>query len=147
MSGFGFDIGVEGEDSINGLFLALRDMPLHLTDEVHTNALKKAAEPVKFRLIYTTPEDTGLLVSDLRIAKSKFKIAGQHQVIVGYRKRKEGHGYIAHMLEYGVKNTDGSVKIEAIGFMRKSDEKTKDEQERIYTEQLQKEVDKRLDGL
>ena len=141
MSGFGFDIGVEGEDSINGLFLALKNSPLHLTDEVHTAALKKAAEPVKFRLIYTTPEDTGLLVSDLRIAKSKFKIFGQHQVIVGFKKRKGGHGYIAHMLEYGTKD------IAARPFMRPADERTKAEQEAIYTAQLQIEVDKRIDGL
>lgn len=141
MSGFGFDIGVEGEDSINGLFLALKNLPLHLTDEVHTAALKKAAEPVKFRLIYTTPEDTGLLVSDLRIAKSKFKITGQHQVIVGFKKRAGGHGFIAHMHEFGTE------KMPATPFMRPADEKTKDEQEKIYTEQLQKEIDKRIDGL
>ena len=147
MSGFGFDIGVEGEESINGLFLALKNLPLHLTDEVHTAALKKAAEPVKFRLIYTTPEDTGLLVSDLRIAKSKFKVFGQHQVVVGFRKRKEGHGYIAHMLEYGTQNPDGSTNIAARPFMRPADERTKAEQEAIYTAQLQIEVDKRIDGL
>jgi HK97 gp10 family phage protein len=140
-SGFGFDIGIEGEESINGLFLALRNLPLHLTDEVHTKALKKAAEPVRFRLIYTTPEDTGLLVSDLRIAKSKYRVAGQHQVIVGFRKKKEGHGYMAHMLEYGTE------KMAARPFMRPADEKTKAEQEAIYTAQLQIEVDKRLDGL
>jgi len=140
-AGFGFDIGVEGEDSINGLFMALKNLPLHLTDEVHTNALKKAAEPVKFRLIYTTPEDTGLLVSDLRIAKSKFRVLGQHQVVVGFRKRKGGHGFMAHMLEYGTE------KMAARPFMRPADERTKAEQEAIYTAQLQIEVDKRIDGL
>jgi len=114
---------------------------LHLTDEVHTAALKKAAEPVKARLNYTTPEDTGLLVSDLRIAKTKFRIFGQHQVIVGFRKRKDGHGYIAHMLEYGTN------KMAARPFMRPADEKTKVEQEQIYTAQIQVEVDKRLEGL
>jgi HK97 gp10 family phage protein len=141
MSGFGFDIGIEGEDSISGLFLVLRNLPLHLTEEVHIAALKKAAEPVKFRLIYTTPEDTGLLVSDLRIAKSKFKVFGQHQVIVGFKKRTGGHGFIAHMHEYGTE------KMPAKPFMRPADEKTKEEQERIYTAQLQVEVDKRIDGL
>lgn len=140
-TGYGFDIAIDGEESINGLLLTLQKLPIYINDEIHIAALKKAAEPVRFRLIYTTPEDTGLLVSDLRIAKSKFKVLGQYQVIVGFRKRKGGHGFIAHMLEYGTE------KMEAIPFIRPTDEKTKVEQEAIYTAQIQIEVDKRLDGL
>jgi HK97 gp10 family phage protein len=144
-AGFGFDIDVEGGDTIEGLFLALKKLPLHLTDEVHIAALKKAAEPVKFRLIYTTPELTGEFVKTLRIAKSKFKVFGQHQVIVGFKKGRENGeplaGFIAHFLEYGTE------KMAARPFMRPADEKTKAEQESIYTAQLQIEVDKRIDGL
>ena len=140
-TGFGFDIGVEGEESIEGLYLALKKLPLHLTDEVHTNALKKAAKLLEWRIMVTVPEDTGLLASDLRIAKTKYPKSGEHQVIVGFRKRTGGHGYLAHFHEFG------TSKMPAKPFMRPADEKTKSEQEQIYTEQLQKEVDKRIDGL
>lgn len=141
MSGFGFDIAVEGEESIEGLYLALKKLPLSLTSEVHINALKKAAKPLMRAIDLSVPEDTGLLASDLRIAKTKYPKDGEHQIIVGFRKRSGGHGYLAHFHEYG------TSKMPAKPFMRPSDDKTKSIQERIYEEQLQKEVDKRIDGL
>ena len=66
--GFGFDIGVEGEESLEGLQLALKNLPLHLSSEVHTNALKKAAKHVEWEIAGTVPVDTGLLESDLAMA-------------------------------------------------------------------------------
>lgn len=136
---FGFDMGVEGGDSLDGLVLALKKLPLHLTEEVHVDALKQAAKPLLERIDITAPEDTGLMAEDLRIAKTKFKVIGEHQVIVGYRKRKGGHGYVAHFHEFG---TD---EMSATPFMRPADEKTKSQQEKIYVERLQVKVDKLLD--
>lgn len=138
MSGFGFDMGIEGGESLDALALALKQVPLHLTEEVHINALKKAAEPLKQRIDVTAPEDTGLMSEDLRIAKTKFKKYGEYQVIVGYRKRRDGHGHVAHFSEFGTE------KQPAKPFMRPADEKTKLEQETIYTEAIQQKVDKLL---
>lgn len=138
---FGFDIAVEGEESIEGLYLALRNLPLHLTAEVHVAALKKAAKHVEWEIAGTVPRDTGLLESDLRVSKTKFPKSGEHQVIVGFRKRSEGHGYLAHFHEFG------TSKMPAKPFMRPADEKTKPYQEATYLAELQKEVDKRIDGL
>lgn len=135
---FGFLIDTS---ELDNLHKKLRALPLSLTDEVHQNALKAAEKPLIQRLDVTVPENTGLLASDLRGAKSRFKKIGEHQRIVGFRKRKGGHGGIAHILEYGSEN------IAARPFMRPADERTKSEQEKIYTEQIQIEVDKRIDGL
>jgi HK97 gp10 family phage protein len=145
MSGFGFDIGVEGGDSLEGLQLALKKMPLYLTEEIHIAALKKAAKPLKDLIKTTAPNVSGEFVKTLRVGKTKYKNFGEHQVIVGFKKGRENgkplKGFIAHFFEYGTE------KMHATPFMRPADEKTKDEQERIYTEQLQKEIDKRIDGL
>lgn len=138
MSGFGFQLDAA---EINNLERSLRNLPLSMTDEVHQAALKQAEKPLVQRIDVTVPEDTGLLASDLRTAKTRYKKSGEHQRIVGFRKRAGGHGGIAHILEYG------SVKMKARPFMRPADEKTKAEQEKIYVEQIQKEVDKRIDGL
>lgn len=135
----GFDIAIEDGDSLDGLAIALKNLPLHLTDEVHIAALKKAAEPLKFKMDLLSPEDTGLMAQDLRIAKTRFKKLGEHQVLVGYRKRKDGHGFVAHFHEYGTE------KMPARPFMRPADESTKIQQEEIYTNELQKQVDKRLE--
>lgn len=136
--GFGFNIDTSELDNVQRKVKAL---PLSLTDEVHQSALKAAEKPLIQRIDVTVPEDTGLLASDLRGAKSKFKKIGEHQRVVGFKKRKGGHGGIAHILEYG------SVKMAARPFMRPADERTKTEQEKIYTDQIQVEVDKRIDGL
>lgn len=146
MAGFGFDIGVEGEESIEGLFFALKNLPLHLTDEVHIAALKKAAVPLKNDIERRAPKYTWDFVETLRVAKTKFKNnIGEHQVVVGFKKgRQDGEplkGFIAHFHEYG------TVKMPAKPFMRPADEATKAEQEAIYTAQIQVEVDKRIDGL
>lgn len=137
----GFEFVVEGGDALSGLELALKRLPYHLTEDVHVTALKKAAIPVKQRMADIAPYDTGLLEKDLRIAKSRFKRIDEYQVIVGYRKTREGHGKIAHILEYG------SVKYRATRFMKKSDEQTRYKQDQIYTKEIQFEVDKRIDGL
>lgn len=136
--GFGFGIDTSELDNVQR---KLNSLPLSLTDEVHQAALKAAEKPLIQRIDVTVPEDTGLLASDLRGAKSKFKRINEYQRIVGFRKRKGGHGGIAHILEYG------SVKMAPRPFMRNADERTKSEQDRLYTQQMQKEVDKRIDGL
>lgn len=146
MAGFGFDIGVEGEDSLEGLQLALKNLPMHLTEEVHIAALKKAAKPLKNRIDVTVPEDTGEFAKTLRVAKSKFKKAlNEHQVIVGFKKGREDgkplKGFIAHFHEFG------TSKMPAKPFMRPADAYTAKEQDRIYTKEIQIEVDKRIDGL
>ncbi|GAB3511688.1 HK97-gp10 family putative phage morphogenesis protein [Emticicia fontis] len=141
MSGFGFNIGVDGGDSLDALAVQLRNIPNHLTPEIHLKALTKAAQPLKVRMDLLAPEDTGLMAEDLRIARTKFKKFGSHEVIVGYRKLRGRHGYIAHFPEYGTENQPAKP------FMRPADEQTKGEQERIYLDELQKEVDKRLNGL
>lgn len=143
--GFGFDIGVEGEESLEGLQLALKNLPLHLTEEVHIAALKKAAKPLRNEIEQNAPKYTWDFVETLRVAKTKFKNLGEHQVVVGFKKgRQNGEplkGIIAHFHEYG------TSKMPAKPFMRPADSRTAKEQDRIYEEQLQKEVDKRIDGL
>lgn len=143
--GFGFDIGVEGGDSFEGLQLALKKLPYHLTEEVHIAALKKAAKPLEWEIAGTTPVDTGEFEKTLAIRKSKFRVFGQHQVIVGFKKGRDGNGplkgFIAHFHEYG------TSKMPANPFMRPADEKTRKQQDAIYEAELQKEVDKRLNGL
>lgn len=143
--GFGFDIGVEGEDSLEGLQLALKNLPYHLTEEVHIAALKKAAKPLRDRIEIAAPEVTGEFVKTLAVRKTKFKNFGEHQVIVGFKKGRDGNGplkgFIAHFHEFG------TSKMPAKPFMRPADEYTRKQQDSIYEAELQKEVDKRLDGL
>lgn len=144
--GFGFDIGVEGEDSLEGLRLALRNLPYHLTEEVHIAALKKAAKPLRDEIERRAPKYTWDFVETLAVRKTKFKNFGEHQVIVGFKKGRDGNGrplkgFIAHFHEYG------TSKMPANPFMRPADEYTARQQNSIYEEELQKEVDKRLDGL
>lgn len=144
--GFGFDIGVEGEDSLEGLRLALRNLPYHLTEEVHIAALKKAAKPLRDEIERRAPKYTWDFVETLAVRKTKFKNFGEHQVIVGFKKGRDGNGrplkgFIAHFHEYG------TSKMPAKPFMRPADEYTRKQQDSIYEAELQKEVDKRLDGL
>lgn len=142
MAGFGFDFAVEGGDALEGLELALRLLPLYLTPEVHIAALKKAAKPVEKRLNYTAPEDTGEFIETLAIRNTMFPKLNEHQVIVGFRKGNDGDkplkGLIAHFHEFG------TSKMRAKPFMRLAEQYTKREQERIYYEEIQKLVDKKL---
>jgi len=143
---FVFDIGVEGEESLEGLELALRNMPISVNEEIHIAALKKAANLVKQRMDVTAPERTGEFAKTLRVAKTKYKQMGEYQVIVGFKKGRGGDGkplkgFIAHFFEYGTQD------MPARPFMRRADSATREQQERIYTQEIQKEVDKRLNGL
>jgi HK97 gp10 family phage protein len=143
---FVFDIGVEGGESLEGLELALRNMSISVNEEIHIAALKKAANVVKQRLDVTAPERTSEFVRTLRVAKTKYKQMGEYQVIVGFKKGRGANGkplkgFIAHFLEYGTQN------MPARPFMRRADSATRQQQERIYTQEIQKEVDKRLNGL
>lgn len=142
MASFGFDFAVEGGDALEGLELALRKLPLHLTPEVHQAALKKAAKPLRDRIDLLAPKDTGEFVKTLAVRNTKFRKLNEHQVIVGFRKGNDGgeplKGFIAHFHEFGTE------KMPAKPFMRPAEQATKAEQERIYYEELQKEVDKRL---
>lgn len=142
MASFGFDFAVEGGESLEGLELALKRMPLHLTPNVHIAALKKAAKPLRDRLDATAPKATGEFVKTLAVRNTKFRKLNEHQVIVGFRKGNDGNkplkGFIAHFFEFG------TSKMRARPFMRIAEQYTKHEQERIYYEEIQKLVDKIL---
>jgi HK97 gp10 family phage protein len=143
---FVFDIGVEGEESLEGLELALRNMSISVNEEIHIAALKKAANVVRQRMDVTVPERTGEFARTLRVAKTKYKQLGEYQVIVGFKKGRGGNGkplkgFIAHFLEYGTQD------MPARPFMRRADSATREQQERIYTQEIQREVDRRLNGL
>lgn len=142
MAGFGFNIGVDDGDSLDALAVQLRNIPNYITPQVHLRALTKAAAPLKKEIYNTTPVRSGKLRKTLRVARTKFKKQGQHQVVVGFRKGRDNgeplSGFIAHFFEYG------TVKMPASPFMRPADAKTKAEQERVYLEELQKQVDKIL---
>lgn len=142
MAGFGFDFAVEGGDSLEGLMLDLQRLPLHLTPEVHISALKKAAKPLRDRIDATAPEDTGEFLKTLAIRTTKFKKLNEHQIIVGFKKGRENgeplKGFIAHFHEFS------TSKMRATPFMRPAEQYTKAQQERIYYEEIQKLVDKKL---
>lgn len=143
MADFGFDFAVEGGDTLEGLELALRKLPLYLTPEVHIGALKKAAKPLRDKIKETAPKDTGEFLKTLAVRNTKFRKLNEHQVIVGFRKGKGKDdeplkGFIAHFHEFG------TSKMRAKPFMRPAEQYTKLEQERIYYEEIQKLVDKHL---
>lgn len=142
MAGFGFDFAVEGGEALEGLELALRRLPLHLTPEVHIAALKKAAKHVEWEIAGTTPVDTGEFLETLAVRTTKFKKLNEHQVIVGFKKGRENDeplkGFIAHFHEFG------TSKMPARPFMRHADAKTKKYQQTTYSEEIQKLVDKKL---
>ncbi len=143
---FVFDIGVEGEESLEGLELALKNMSIAVNEKIHIAALKKAANVVKQRLSVDVPIRTGEFARTLRVAKTKYKQIGEYQVIVGFKKGRDGNGkplkgFIAHYFEYGTEN------MEARPFMRRADSATRDQQEMIYTQEIQKQVDRQLNGL
>lgn len=142
MAGFGFDFAVEGGDALEGLELALRRLPLHLTPEVHIAALKKAAKHVEWELAGTAPVDTGEFVETLAVRKTKFQKLNEHQVIVGFRKGNDGDnplkGFIAHFHEFG------TSKMPARPFMRHADIKTKKYQQGTYYKEIQELIDKKL---
>jgi HK97 gp10 family phage protein len=139
---FGFDFAVEGGDALESLELALKKLPLHLTPSVHIAALKKAAKPLRDRIDATAPEKTGEFLKTLAVRNTKFRKLNEHQVIVGFRKGNDGDkplkGFIAHFHEFG------TSKMQATPFMRPAEQYTKQEQERIYYEEIQKLVDKHL---
>ena len=151
MFDFSFD-----DHEIEGLRLKLKELPLYLTDDVHTEALKKAAKPLLEAMLlrvpvnYLTKDDAVHLKDSLKIRKSKFKEIGQHQVIVGAEKKKGGHGYIAHMLEYGTsgrtkKNGAKTGQTRARPFMRPAEAATQSIVEELYIIEIQKAVDRRLE--
>ena len=140
-----FDFSYDDEaNQLEGLRLKLEEIPMYLANEIQVNALKKAAKPMLEAMQLRCPQDflneySGeTLLQSLRIAKSRFEQIGEYNVIVGARKKKGGHGFLAHFFEFG------TSKMAARPFMRPAEQATATEVERIYYEELQKEFDKRI---
>jgi len=142
----GFDLDID-DSEIVALRMALQKLPFHLTEEVHIEALKKAAVPLRDRMFALAPKREWDLAEAIKIRKSKFKKLGEHTVVVGPEKKSGGHGYLAHFHEYGTHSKNGAEKIKAKPFMRPADEQTKAEQQAIYEREIQVAIDKRIDGL
>ncbi len=118
----------------------LKELPLNVSADIHVEALKKAAIPLRDEMYSNTPVNEGDLREDLTIRKSKFQEANAHSAIVGFKGGTGHRAYIAKFLEFGTK------KIRERRFMRSSYERTKGEVERKYVEEIQKIVDKKLNG-
>lgn len=135
MDSFDFDI-----KDILDIELKLKQLSLTVNADVHVEALKKAAVPLRDEIYRNTPVNEGYLREDLAIRKSKYQEPHRHSVIVGFRAGRGFRGYIGRFLEYGTK------KIRERRFIRSSYERTKGEVERKYVEEIQKIVDKKLNG-
>ena len=140
MDSFDFDI-----KELLDLEQKLKQLPIFVNADVHVEALEKAAVPLRDEIYRNTPVNEGDLREDLAIRKSKFQEPHAHSAIVGFKGGTGHRGHIAKFLEYGTKE-NGMKKIRERRFIRSSYERTKGEVERKYVEEIQKIVDKKLNG-
>ena len=98
MDYFDFDL-----KELLGLEKKLKELPLNVSADIHVEALKKAAIPLRDEMYRNTPVNEGYLRTDLTIRKSKFQEVNVHSVIVGFKGGTGHRAYIARFLEYGTK--------------------------------------------
>lgn len=134
-----------------------------VTDEVFGFALKEGAKVVHSFLEYNTPvsdEPTGsipankggdttyarggALLRSLRMRKSRFKKPEQLQVIVGFSKEKGFAGWRAHFTEHGAFNYKAGRFVPGQFFMRRIEQFTASQVERIFERAAQAKIDRIL---
>jgi HK97 gp10 family phage protein len=89
--------------------------------------LRATAAPVRKTMRNNSPVDTGKMKKSIKLEKAKTKRGKGERYLVGPQRKKgdkDRNSFYAAFLEYGVRNKDGSWRIQPTKFMTRSVEQS-----------------------